>query len=269
MNKYEKDLLNDLDYVSNLDEPLSNIKNEIGYISQIVGNPKFKAEINIQIRHVYLDLWAAPGNELIPFALVPAQLQVPLPIYLFGLTDFYGGFARSVLLTPPVLPFAFNPFVPVSIGIYQYTTAVPGLAVTNNLVSRGDLIIYLEDNTGQYACMVYIHCPNISYGTFLNSFVSDFIRVNRIRYFALPNINQLINPLVFYYQTLFGKIKSDSVDPRTYQTSFEFQNNISDIPISFPIDKNLFINFYCEWDCEIIDLVLFVNKIDPLTLRYK
>ena len=137
------------------------------------------------------------------------------------------------------------------------------------------MFILLTDAAITYTCVIIIHCNNVPYGTLLNSFVSDFIRVNRIRYTIPPAgaapapINQFLNPLVFGYQTLFGKLKTDTVDPHMYQTPSDFQNNISDIPVSFPIDKNLFINTYLEFDCQNITFNLFVNKIDPLTLRPK
>ena len=75
-----------------------------------------------------------------------------------------------------------------------------------------------------YSAEVIIHCENVAYATFLNSFVSDLITINTLRYIVpIANINQFINPVVFGYQTLFGKLYTDNIDPRNFITSTDFQ----------------------------------------------
>jgi hypothetical protein len=43
------------------------------------------------------------------------------------------------------------------------------------------------------------------------------------------------------------------------------QPNICDIPIDLPVDKAMMLGFKMNFDCQHIDLVLFVDKVDPLT----
>jgi len=168
-----------------------------------------------------------------------------------------------------------------SIGIIGYNKNV---YLSPNVV-KGDLVItyvapvfntYVNDYGSTvgfydfYVCEIIIHSNSVAYGTFLNSFVSDLCVCNQLRYFVpAGNINQLINPIIFGYQSLFGKLSTDSVDPRMYQTPDEFQNHIADIPVKFPIDKNLILGFQLDYLCQHIYMTFFIEKVEPLTLRNK
>jgi hypothetical protein len=117
-----------------------------------------------------------------------------------------------------------------------------------------------------YTAEIIVHCNNVAFGTFLNSFVSDLITINTLRYIVpIANIDQLINPLKFGYQTLFGKTFTDDIDPRQFITSRDFQQQISDIPINLPIDKQVMLGTHIDYNCPKFDMILFVEKVEPLT----
>jgi len=80
----------------------------------------------------------------------------------------------------------------------------------------------------------------------------------------LANINQFNNTLTFAHQSLFGKTFTDTLDPKMFITNRDTQPNICDIPIGLPVDKHMMFNFQMNFDCPHIDMVLFVNKIEPL-----
>lgn len=164
-----------------------------------------------------------------------------------------------------------------SIGVYGYNKNV---ALSPNVV-RGDVVItYIapilnfrtkfnltrEFYYDYYTAEIVIHCNNVDYGTFLNSFVSDLITLDTIRYIVpVANINQLINPVIFATQTLFGKLATDNIDPRIYITNKDFQPQISDIPINLPIDKSIILGFNIDFNCQQLSLILFVKKVEALT----
>jgi len=275
MKGYEKSLLNSIqgEYKSQHDESLSNIKKGMGTLRHVVGNPMFKAEITLQINSYFFGGAApfAPGA-------IPANLQTMIPVYLLGLTDFYGGFQKSALIISPIPQWVLGTNIggfpaalvgEPAIGIFGVTRS----AVLNLNTVFGDLVINFVAPwiAGAPAgCEIVVHCNNVAYGTFLNSFVSDLCVCNQIRYnVPAANINQLINPIIFGYQTLFGKLYIDSIDPRMYQTPGEFQNQIADLPVKFPIDKNIMLNFYLNVFCQQIFLTFFIEKVEPLTLRNK
>jgi hypothetical protein len=259
MNKAEKKLLESLKE-KNENAPLENIRNTIGELRYFAGNPKFKAEISIQVNKYYFqDMGAGVIVPILPAAL-PAALQIPIPIYLLGLTDYLGGYLKSRVVKP-VNIWWINQFL-----IWQ-----PGIPnPIFPLAQIGDLVFVLNAAAlgNNFICLIYVHCNNVAYGTFLNSFVSDVIVLNMIRYFVpIANLNQLVNDLTFGYQSLFGKVKTDTVDPQGYLTQNTFQLQIADIPINLPIDKNIFLTTYMEFDCMVLNFILSVAKIQPLTLK--
>jgi hypothetical protein len=210
------------------------------------------------------------GGYIAPAAL-PVALQTTLPAYIFGLTDFYGGFPKANTILPPGLGWFRSGFNQVAdCGIVGYTF-VPtfGVAPLPPYVN-GDLVMMFWDvlpgGIPNFIAWVVIHCNNVAYGTFLNSFVSDLITIDLIRYIVpIANINQLANPVFFGTQSLFGKTKFDSIDPRMYITSRDFQQQIADIPVNLPIDKTLMTGFQLDVFCQQVSWVLFVKKVEPLT----
>lgn len=261
MLRSRKELLKGLlgkDSATRSEEPLKNIKDGMGSLSQVVGNPLFRAEVTLQINLQFTNGAMVP---IAPAAL-PANAQIPIPVYIFGLMDLWSGHTNASRVCPTTDP----PWQWIVSDIIDN----PIFFFPGSFMNMGDGYIEYQDvATGNFA-HVTIHCTNVAYGTFVHSFVSDLITVNQIRYFVPPaNINQFLNPLIFTYQTLFGKLKTDSVDPRMYVLPTDPQQNIADIPLKFPVDKNLGCDFYMNFDCPAVTMILFVEKVQPLTLTYK
>jgi hypothetical protein len=262
MKSYEKELLNSLQTDQVQDIPLQNVRKALGSIAYAVGNPLSKTEISLLIT---LQFFNTGVGAIQPIALAVPN-QTSLPVYLFGLTDFYGGYSRLLNIIAPRPPWVYLAVASGIVG-YQGLVPFPGFFVAP---VAGDMVLqYIApDGVGfQDVAQIIIHCNNVAYGTFLNSFVSDLITIDLIRYFvpAVANINQFENPLIFGTQSLFGKVKTDSLDPRVYQTSKNFQNQIADIPINLPIDKTLMCGFQLDVFCPGIAWTLFVKKVEPLT----
>ena len=169
MKEYERRLLNHLqeDNSSNGKDPLQDVKNAMGEVAYVSGNPLTKTEITLNITTNFIDGAFIP---VLPPAL-PANLQTKLPVYFFGLTDFYSGFPKSQNITPPVNDWILN--APGGLGIAPLGIFGYNLFFSINPNSQpGDLILWFT-GTGAFFCEVNIHCSNVAYGTFLNSFVSD------------------------------------------------------------------------------------------------
>jgi len=263
MNKNEKTLLRELKEDSRDTELLSDIKKAIDPLGKLRGDPRFKAEISITVESHF---FAAGGVEILPAAL-PAILQTSLPVYLLGLTDWYGYYKTGQLINfLPPRPIGANGWllVPGAFGIYS--DVIPGAF----LPAYGDMIFEYQGIAGAVVidAFIVVHCNNVAYGTFLNSFVSDLITLNQIQYTVpIANLIQLINPLNFTVQSLFGKIVTDSIDPRMYVTNQQFNQNISNIPITLPIDKSLILTFDLNYDCQNANFILAVQKVKKLTNR--
>ena len=98
---YEKQLLSRLHYdeSENNNVPLKNVREALGRIGFVKGNPLTKTEITINVRMGF-----TKDNVLINPALLPPELQVPLSVYLLGLTDYYSQYAKEkIIIQKPVL----------------------------------------------------------------------------------------------------------------------------------------------------------------------
>ena len=260
MNKAQKILLKELKEKSEDTELLSSIKKSVDPIGHLRGKPGFIAEIQISATKIYTNIGA-----IIAPAAVPAAQQVQLPFHIFGLTDFQGGWLGSHTVKP------INPNwvqLPGTTGIVEFNSAaLPGFLLP--LLSNGDMVFAYQDPTGLVVnAFIILHCNNVAYGTFLNSFSSDLIILNAIQY-SVPilNLNQMNQTLSFSTQSLFGKLLTDTIDPRMYITNQQFQQQVSNIPVTLPIDKSLIMSSYMDFDCQTLNFILTVQKVKPLTLR--
>lgn len=246
----------------NSEEPFKNIKNALGSLANVKGNPLTKAEVRLQVSLRYYN----PGAPAVVLpAALPAAMQTRLPVYLFGLTDSWGSYNNLVSLLPPFAPwnkprYGVNDCSPA--GIWGQTSEFSGgaLAITGDWCDWGDgLQSYF--NFPNYAGVI-IHCNNVAYGTFLNNFTSDTIYLSKIRFFIpLANINQLDNPIFFSYQSQFGSKAIDSIDLKMYGLSTNMQPNIIDLPVNMPVDKNFSMGFYQNFDCTDLSMILFIEKV--------
>ena len=246
----------------NSEEPFKNIKQALGSLANTKGNPLTKAEVRLQVSLRYYD--PTVTAVILPAAL-PAAAQNRIPIYLFGLTDFWGSYNNMVDNVPVIAPWIRPRFAAIGVppfGIYGTTTGLIGGAppVTENFCDFGDMIqtYFVWPN----CAAAIIHCNNVAYGTFLNNFSSDTIYLSKIRFFIpLANINQLDNPITFSYQSQFGARATDSIDLKLYGLPTNMQANIIDLPVNMPVDKNFSMGFYQNFDCTDISMILFIEKV--------
>lgn len=222
-------------------------------ISQIVGNPAFKAEITLQFLCYYYDQ-AVIGT---PAASVPAAgQQTTIPVYVFGHIDQNAGYTRARQLVPGGAGhiWANMRIVKVGFGDTDYI-GTPNVAaqvdhtigtVFFGQVLNGDLLMVTPmvgwvagaAATTEVAELI-IRCPNVPYTSLLAALGSDLITLNMIRYVVpAANVAQLANQITLVKSSLFGKTSTDTIDPQTFVTPGTFQPQIADIPITVPIDKN-------------------------------
>jgi hypothetical protein len=268
MKPHERILLNHLESATSQKQLLINTKTAMGSLAHMQGNPLTKTEITLNVDTFIYDI---NFGALIPGIALPANLQTSVPIFIFGLTDYYGGYNKLRILIPPRFGW-FRNIVNETIGIFGSSCWIAGgfnpVGFFNNNASSGDMFYSWFDNPNVplYKTFVRIRCQNIAFGTFFNSFVSDLITINTLRLIVpIANIIQYSNPLIFGYQTLFGKTSTDNIDPRLYITNTDFQQQICDIPINLPIDKNVMLGFQMNVTCQSESIILFVDKIEPLT----
>jgi hypothetical protein len=261
MNAHEQRVYNQLRGRSNSLELLpggqtSNSSGINASIQQIVGNPAFKAEISLQIFVRYYSQ-AVVGT---PAAVVPpAGQQTNLPLYLFGNIDSMANYARARQLVPGGAGWTYADMAVKRIGnnsddafYYPLPHAAAAVGYTsgsvfNNLTLPGDMLFmipmagFVAGAAATTVCAeILVRCPNVPYASLLAALGSDLVTLNMIRYVVpAAAVAQLAQQITFIKGSLFGKVSTDTLDPQTFITPGTFQPQISDIPITLPIDKNL------------------------------
>lgn len=218
-------------------------------LKSIKGNPFFKSQFNIII-----ESQLKKNSVKIHHSALPINFRRSFPFFLFGVTDFFGGFGTFVKkLSNYDLPFGGN-----FINKWICTQI-------QNIQSGLVFNFIINDGVDTYEYIITINSPQIPYGNLMGYINSDKLYLNMIRYVVNNNsINQLKNQLLFLTQSLFGKEQNDFIDPQTFVTGETFNTNIADIPVQFGIDKNLSIFSEINYDCEYIDLVLTVYQTEKI-----
>lgn len=242
-----------------------------------VGNPGFVAQFDISILLKYFTVAAGFGGaytNITAAALLAAQptLATKFPAFVFGNSDFDGGFAR-LRAQFPVTIWAFDtPFIygrdsnasPALLGNYYAAGSAAQLVV-------GDLVIPFTAVLGgvNYVAMVIVRCNQVAYGTLLGALSSDTFKLNMLRYImsdtTAVGLAQYTNQITIFKQSLFGKNASDYVSPNSFKIPEQQQTGIIDIPLKKGIDKQVAYASYVNYDAVNVQWSLFVEVVDKLT----
>jgi len=252
-------------------------------LSQIVGNPPFKAEVSLTINVRYYSQAVVGTPVAVAAAAIPAAQQTTLPVYLFGNSDFASNYARSRQLVPGGGGWAYADMKMIiggkgEVGIHPLPHAAASVeyqsgTVFNNLLGNGDVLFCIPMllfvagvAATTIVAEIQVTCANVPYTTLIDSLSSDLITLNMIRYtVGALLVAQLTNQITLIRQSLFGKTNTDTLDPNTYITGGTFNPNIADIPLTLPIDKNLVLGTVINFDCILINWTITVATIKKLT----
>lgn len=241
-------------------------------LGNIKGNPDFQDQFNLNFRVIYVNL---TGLSIIAPAALPAALQNQIPVFIFGNSDYSGGFNKSKTYFPLNGWIDFGGVLAgggvYQYGIYRKETNVSVLLspLFAPFLIQGDLFFQYGATVAgtDYAALVIVHCPQVAYGSLLDSINSDLIYTNMIRY-VVPNtnLNQLRNQILIISKSIFGKTTDDKIDPNTFITNETFNQNIADIPLQLEINKMKSIGFYINFDCVNFGWSITVEKTRKITL---
>lgn len=266
MRPNEQALLTALNNADNMEQYFDNADSQmaqssgvgvgLGVQKSVVG---YKAQIDIYARIAYTLI--AGNTEVVPSSM-PAASQTGLPVFIFGNSDYYSGFAAG---------FKQNPQAPVWSFVGIYTVGVDNLSsavYTTSVLQyckKGDLLIQFQYSTTHYG-FVIISCGQVAYNTLLTSLSSDRFVISQLRYTVTdPNkVSQFNQNLNMISQSLFGKISTDFVSPVSFRDPSNQQVNIIDIPIKKGIDKNTIIATYANYDVGAFTFSMFLNEIKKL-----
>ncbi len=252
----------------------SRVRNNNVSLVKSKGNPTFAAQFDMKFTINYFSVAAGVFTPITPINLIAAapSLAGNLPVFLFGWNDFKAGYPKMKSAYPVNTWTYGRPF------IYGYDNTMDVLATlaggiglffpidlnAQAVLQQGDVVIPFTAVVAgtQYVALVDINCPQVAYGTLLESLVSDRFVLNMIRY-VVPDssptsLNQYSNQIGIFSQSLFGKFNSDFISPNSFKMPTQLQNNLIDIPLKRGIDKSQFIATYLNPLCTTMTWSTFV-----------
>lgn len=213
--------------------------------------------LQVRIKRWYTDM----NGVIIDKSLVPAAIQVKVPVYLFNEIDKQGAFRNGRQIKP-----VFG-------GLFYLYSYVNGLGynfldfqVGNNIKQQffnGDLILVFGDDPTlpNFLCMVQISASDQSYHSVLTNMKDKTFDVAKISYFS-DNKNNWSEPLTFIEQDNLAISKFDNISPLAYTDPYLYLNQ-DFLEITYPVkltDKKG-IAFYMLFDTNDISFQLDFNTI--------
>lgn len=233
------------------------------------GNPTFAAQFDVQMLLQYFTEAAGvyTAKTAAQILAADATLATQLPAFLFGNSDFAGGFTK--LKAQFVLsgwtygdPFVYGKDYPAS-----YFSVLDATAKAN--LRSGDLVLtFYKDGATNYVAFVVIRCTQVAYGTLLDALNSDMFTINTIRYImsdtTAVGLAQYNNNINILKQSLFGKFDSDFVSPNSFKIPEQQQSGIIDIPLVKGVDKQVALATFINYDAVSVQWSLFVRSVQKL-----
>lgn len=237
------------------------------------GNPQFTAQFDVNFTLLYATLNTGTGAFTLRDAAYmlanAASLATKLPFFLFGNSDFSGGFARLRSAFPLQVWQYGTPFV---YGT-QATPTVAGAQLTStitDLLVPGDLVMPFTAVVGgvTYTAYSIIRCTQVAYGTLLAALSSDTFKITMIRY-ILPDttstyLRQYANNINIFDQSLFGKFDSDFVSPNSFKLPEQMQDGVIDVPLIQGVDKQISLACLQNYDAVSIQWSIFATAVTKI-----
>lgn len=194
-----------------------------------------RALFTISVIKEYFTVNSGTYTAIAPAAL-NAGLQVPLPYFMFGHSDYHGGY-KGLIGQLPVSTTNWTIGEPFIYGKDASTIEIAIDSTVKAKLVRGDMVIPFTSalpGTGTTTlALVIVRSSTVSYGTLLNALSSDIFAINKIRY-TVPStgatdLAQYDNDILLFTQSLFGKLESDNYPPTAARSPENQQANILDI----------------------------------------
>lgn len=234
------------------------------------GNPDFDAQFDISILTVYFTV-AAGVYTLRTAAYILANAATlataaALSFFVFGQSDFLGGYKKTKSQFPLTTWTYGNPFV-YGNGSYHNTAFGVLDATAIAQVQVGDLVMPFTAVSGaNYCALVIIRCANVSYGTLIAALSSDKFVINRIRYIqndtSAAGLTQYANAIYWFKQSLFGKFDQDSLTPNSQKPPDQYQAGIIDLRITKNVSKEIIFGSALNYDAVSLQWSIFVKQVD-------
>lgn len=219
--------------------------------------------IPLVINRYYTDV----NGAIVDKNLVPANLKVNFPVYLFAQFDRNGGYRKSQQITPPIPGTYF--LMTYTQGINSPFLAFTGVNTIKGKISSGDIVIIYTDDleNPNYYIWIVISCNSVSFASVLAN-TETIQNDHRIGVLSLKQINYYVSvreqfdqALVFASYDNIGNFRSDSIQPNIFLSPLVAQQGFLTINTPYKIDQYIGLSMYMVFNCDQIIMDFIVNKI--------
>ena len=202
---------------------------------------KEAGSIAINVRRFYTDV----QGVIIDKSTVPAALQVPFPVYIWGEFDRQGAYFIGNRILPPSLSTPFLQTFAWGAGANPYFFGFTGLSDIQTQILPGSLVqVYADDLLApNYFIWIVQSVSKASLASIVANSVSERpdgrfngLDVERVQYFT-DNPDQWNNPIFVWETDLIGNIKQDSFSPYIFRTPKVSGTNFIEIQWRFPVNQ--------------------------------
>lgn len=245
-------------------------------LAAAAGNPGFAAQFDINFLLRYFTVVTATGVATVqtPAQIIATQasLATRLAFFLYGNSDFAGGFAKMKQALPLSGGWIYG--IPIIFGKQPLVFGADNIQADATITAQcnvGDLIIpaYFVSGANTLLALMIVRCNQVGYGTLLDSLNSDMFVMNMIRYImsdtSATGLAQYNNNIGIYKQSLFGKFDQDFISPTSFKMPEQMQDGIVDIPLEKGIDKQVILGSYQNYNVTDVQWSLFVSYVEKRT----
>ncbi len=243
-------------------------------VGQGLYNPAFKAQIQINVLKLYFTKATAGAVYTVKLpANLDATLKVSLPVFLFSNSDFSSGFTKLKGQFPIAnwvyrAPFIYNKVTQPGTDAFAVGAAFD--ANVKAQLKDGDLVMPFTAVTAVVGeehnlALIIVRTSDVPYGNLLDATNSNTFVMNMIRYTVLAGQEtQFANAILASDLTMFGKFSSDPINPESYKSANQEQNNIIEIDIEFNINKQKGLATLTNFDVVDFRWNLFISSANKV-----
>lgn len=224
--------------------------------------------ITLNVKHLY---WDILGNTELLFDELQFPLSTPVPLTIFGLTDFFSSYYSTdkYVMTIPKI-YGKSSFSGYDKGVNGFNINDPiyPTPLLDRFTNGSYINIYkgYDSDSGQYINNILgIQSINkTSYSTILNSLADRKYFINSLQIDIIGQdaiCKQSENSIIVTHYKDNGKLKVDSIDLRTFIKPSTFNKTIIDIPLNCILDKNFSISQYVQTDCWELNYIFNITEL--------
>jgi len=206
-----------------------------------------RQELTVTVRKVYTDV----DGIVIDRSTLPANLQKPMPFYLFNYFDMMGNYSIGVRNVPVDVEWKFIQYYLWGGNTFGLFT---GLNNIKDLMQFGDIILCFTDdvNLPNYYCYVIMQANQSSIGSIM-AIADGRATIDEMLY-QTANVQQYKESLIFVRENFLGNPSLNQISPEIFRNPYTYQDDTILLTLKYVFSQTFGIYGYLKFETESIIL---------------